>query len=564
MSSPVASLSSSHVQVPLLIPAELRDSVLNGAAEIVVENGARRRCFLHIHSEEERVTAVESSTDPNDVVRRAHERWLEELRWARAVLWDDHRLRRFVRHGNHLVWPAQEHVDKVAAVVRQLIVCDEDGGAAALKRANDIARASEILAREAAQPGLHLLRDSTLPGQAVLYKVEQTRKRERDASAPSMPSVLSRVDGEAVEAAAWIAEVNQLSHAVSAVLQLQLAAAPLRRLVELLQKPSAVPSSSPSSTLAVRQRWKALVDQHRAWAEYQSLFADVAEICRSWGMSETCVAREVDAAIGAGCCVHLRTGVYMSVLHRRNLFLLLSARPRKLESVTAAEQHAVEAAVSPHTWVQCLDEGLVRVVPTPTNGVVPAALEPTIRQLFLSPTLSAVPLGECCAVSDLISVGADMQLVKLSSSFNPYVVVHGSRVDGGFAGDMPYYQSLQRERDRLVEERTNEQLRRGSAEPSPRGTASAGTSGSSVKAASSNSTAPQKRQPVSTAASDATNYLFKRSLVSVLAIAPSSKAEIQQHPSMQQFKSEANFDALLNAKLKEVAEFKGRKYQLRS
>lgn len=570
-----SSPSSSKTQVPLLLQRRLRDTVLSGAAEIVVEHGVRHRCFLHIHSEEERMAAVEALaalTGREDVaVLRAHERWLKELRWARAVFWGDHRIRRFVRHESFLVWPAQVHLDGVAALVRQLVLCDDEGGAAALRKANDIARASEILAREATQPGLHLLTDSALPGQAVLYKVEQTRKRERDAAAPSMPSVLSRVDESVVENSAWIAELKQPLYALAEVLQLQFAATPLKRLVELLQGPHLSLSSSSvgsASALAVRQQWKALIEQHRAWAEYGSLFADVAETCRSWGASEACVAREVNAAVEGGRNVHLRTGVYMSVVQRSSMVLLLTTRSRKLESLTAAEQQAIEAAMPAHSSAQCLEDGLVRFAQPPANGTAPAALEATIRQLFLSPALSSVPLRDCCTVSAPLSIGADLQLVTLSAPFNPFIVVHGSRVDGGFAGDVPYYQSLQRERDRLVERRAEEELRHGFAEaPSRAGTvAAASAGGSSDKATSSTAPAPTKRQPASSTAtvSANTSYFFKRSLVSALAMAPLSKAEIQRHSSMQQFRGEANFDALLNATLKEVAEYKGQRYRLRS
>jgi hypothetical protein len=565
-----SSLSSSSAQVPLLLPAELRDTVLNGAAEIVVEHAARRRCFLHIHSEEERVAVIESLTDPADTGRRAHEKWLKELRWARAVLWGDHRTRRFVRYADHRVWPAHAHVSRVVAVVRQLILCDEKDGAAALKKANDMSRAAQILEREATQPGLHLLTDSTLPGSGVLYQVAQTRKRERDAAAPSMPSVLTRVDDAVVEKTAWVAEVKQVSYAVSGVLQLQFGAASLRQLVELLHRPQlSSGASTDSSSLNVRQQWKLLVEQHRMWAEYQSLFADVAEACRMWGASEAAVARDVHAAIEGGRSVHLRTGVRMSVLHRTTLLLLVSTRPRKLEGVTATEQHAVEAAVLMRSWAQCLDDGLVRMMQYPASGELTLnSLESTIRQIFVSPALSASPLEECCTMSAPVTISEDLRLMTLSSRFNPYVVVHGSRVDGGFAGDAAYYQSLQRERDRLVEERTHEQVRQGylGAPPQTSSFATSGGGGTRGNAASTSSafSAVVKQPLASSPTSDATGYLFKRSLVSVLTVAPLSKAEIQQHPIMQQFKGESNFDALLNAKLKEVAEFKGRKYQLRS
>lgn len=589
MSTSKSPPSSSHTQVPLLLPAELRDTVLNGAAEIVIEHGARSRCFLHIHSEEERAAAVKEASDPTDVTRRAHERWLTELREARSVLWGDARIRRFVRHRHHLVWPSHEHLARVTAVVGQLLLCDETNSTAALAQASEIARATQVLAREATQPGLHLLTSSALPGEGVLYRVDQTRKRERDAAAPSMPSLLTRQDGVPVEKSAWIAEVRAVSHSVSGVLQLQLAVNALKRVVGLLQPPAPSAPSAPAAAAAaapaldgvqVRQQWKTLVERHRSLAEYQSLFADVAETCRSWGAAEAHIAQRVSAAIEQGRTVQLRTGVHASVVHRPQLLLLVSARPRKLEGVTAAEQRAVEAAMAAceaasltgSSWEQWVEEGVVRFVQLPlmetkTSGdAALAALESSIRQSFLSPALSELPIAACCSASAPLTLSTDTHLVVLTIPFNPYVVVHGSRVEGGFVGDVAYFHALQRERDRLVEERQYEQLRRGNLDVASRATGAGGAGSGTVSKATpaTGPTTPAGRQPTSGMTGDAANYLFKSSLVSALTTSALSKAELQQHPAMQQFRGESNFDALLNAKLKEVAEFKGRKYHLRN
>lgn len=563
MSSPAAALSSSHTQVPLFLPTELRESALGGAAEIVVESGARQRCFLHIHSEEEREAALESSPPLSDAVRAAHERWLAELRWARAVLWDEPRIRCFVRHRHHLVWPAHKHISTVAAVVRQLVLCDEEGGAAVVSRAADVARAAQVLEREATQPGLHLLTESALPGQPLLYQVAQTRRSERDALSFAMPSVLTRLDGEEVEGSALMAEAKQVSYSVSSLLTMQFAATPLRRLVELLE-PQTTRTPTPLPVQTARLRWKALVDQHRAAAEYQSLFADVAESCRGWGASEAWVAQAVGAAVEAERSVLLRTGVHMTVVQRPRMVLLLSPRTRRLEGVTAAEQQAVVAALASHSWADCLSEGSVRFVQLPTEHTTAASLEASIRHLFLSPALSALSLQDCCTVSDPVRVHAELQLVTLFAAFNPYVVVHGSRVEGGFEGDAAYVHGLQRERDQVVADRTDEQLRRGYVEASapraaPAAASSAGSATSLKRPRSATGTAA-----TSGASSEAGAYLFKRTLVSLLNTAPLSKSEIQQHPSMQEFRgANNNFDAMLNARLKEVAEYKGKKYQLR-
>ncbi|KAG5500928.1 hypothetical protein GH5_04515 [Leishmania sp. Ghana 2012 LV757] len=552
--------TSSCTQVPLLLPEELRDEVLNGAVEVIVERGARSRCFLHVYSEEERLAKIEDISDMDDVVRQAHEKHLGELRWARGVLWADSRIQRFLRHADHLLWPAYESLSKVVDVVRQLILCEGGDNASVLKRARDVAAANSILRREASLPGLHPLKQTALEGQATLYDVQQTRKRSRDPWAATMPSVLSRVDEEAVDSVAWIAEVKQVSYAVSDVLQLQLSATPLTRLVELLMRPQRAPTATTSTPAAsaVRHEWRGLLDKHRQWAEYHSLFADVAEACRSWGASEACVARHVHAALSGGSSVQLRTGVHASVLQRMELHLLLSPRSRKLDSVAATEQAAFAALCPLRSWGQCVEDGLVRVVTLPFAGLTSATLETLARQLFLSPALCDVPFAECCTVSEAQHIAADLQVVHLSTTFNPFVVVHGSRVANGFAGDVPYFRALQRDRDRLVIERTNAQLRQGLHEAPSRGVSGAG---SDFAARPSSSQLPQ-RTPLRITG-DAAVAAFNRALISALAVTPLSRAEIQQHPLMRQYRDAANYEAVLKVALREHTEFKGRKYQLR-
>ncbi|KAG5475276.1 hypothetical protein LSCM1_03388 [Leishmania martiniquensis] len=553
-------LISSCTQVPLLLPEELRDEVLNGAAEIIVERGSRGRCFLHIYSEEERLAKIKDIADADDVVRQAHEKRLAELHWARGVLWADLRIRRFLRHADHLLWPAHESLSKVVNVVRQLILCEDGDNATILKRARDAAAANGILRREAALPGLHPLKQTALEGQTTLYDVQQTRKRSRDAWAVTMPSVLSRADGEPVDSVAWIAEVKQASYAVSDVLQLQLLATPVARLVELLLPP---PHATAAATCApaaspVRQQWRGLLDKHRQWADYHSLFADVEEVCRNWGTSEACVARHVHASMSGGCSVQLRTGVHASVLQRKELHLVLGPRSRRLHNIAATEQAAFAALCPAHSWDQCVEEGLVRVLTLPPTGLTPATLETLVRQLFLSPALCDVPLTQCCTVSEAQNIAADLRVIHLSSTFNPFVVVHGSRVSNGFAGDVPYFHALQRDRDRLVTERTNAQLRQGLHEGPSRGVSGAG--GDSV--GRSPSLQLTQRVPLRIAG-DAAVAAFNRALISALAAAPLSRAEIQNHPSMREYRDAANYEAALKAALREHAEFRGRKYHLR-
>ncbi|GET89686.1 hypothetical protein, conserved [Leishmania tarentolae] len=552
--------TSSCTKVPLLLTEELRDEVLSGAAEIVVERGSRNRCFLHVYSEEERLAKVEDIADTDDVVRKAHERHLRELRWARGVLWADSRVQRFVRYTDHLLWPGYESLSKFVNVVRQLILCEEGDNATVLKRARDVAVASGILRREATLPGLHPLKETRLEGQAVLYDVQQVRKRGRDAWAATIPSVLSRVDEEPVDSVAWIAEVKQTYYTVSDILQLQLATTPLARLVALLSHPQSLPVAADpaSSACMTRHQWRGLLDKHRQWAEYHSLFADVEEACRGWGASEACVAHNVHEALTNGSSVQLRTGVHASVLQRLEMHILLSPRFRKLDSFAAAEQAAFSAYCTPHSWRECVKKGMVRVVASPSTGLTSVKLETLVRQLFLSPTLCDMPLAQCCTVGEARSITADLQVVHVSSTFNPFVVVHGSRVSSGFSGDMSYFLSLQHERDRLVADRTNAQLRQGLHEAPSRGTSGVG-SGSLSLPSSSN---PPQRAPLRITG-DVAIAAFNRALISALAVNPLSRAEIQHHPVMREYKDAANYDTVLKVALKEHAEFKGRKYRLR-
>ncbi|KAI5684603.1 hypothetical protein MNV84_04898 [Leishmania braziliensis] len=553
--------NSSCTQVPLLLPEELRDEVLCGAAEIIVERGSRNRCFLHVYSEEERLAKIEDIADRDDVVRQAHEKRLSELRWARDVLWADSRVRRFVRYADPILWPAFDSLSKVVNVVHQLILCEDGDNTAVLKRARDVATASDILRREARLPGLHPLRETTLKGKATLYDVQRRRKRSREAWAATMPSVLLRVDEEAVDSVAWIAEVKQVAYTVSDVLQLQLATTPLTRLVELLSQPqnSLACGASVPSVSAVRRQWRGLLDKHRQWAEYHSLFADVEEACRGWGASEACVARDVHSALKSGSSVQLRTGVHASVLQRVKLYLLLSTRPRKLDSVAAAEQAAFAALCPAQSWAECVEEGLVRIVTLPPTGRTPARFDALVRQLFLSPALCDVPFAQCCTMSEACRISADLQVLHVSSTFNPFVVVHGSRVSNGFAGDASCFRSLEHDRDRLVTERTHAQLRQGLQEAPSRGTTPSAAGGAARH--------PTLLQPLQRAPSritgDAAVAAFNRALISALAVAPLSRAEIQHSPLMREYKDAANYEAVLKVALKEHAEFKGRKYQLR-
>lgn len=559
-------MSQHRSSTALLLPDELHDSILYGGAEILMEQvGDERRSFLHILDETERQAKLRLIEDVRDPIRQLHERRLGELKHAREVLWSDGRLQPFLRSSNPAVWPAAATITKAVDVVRQLMIC----GAyteAEMAAASELATSARVVAREATQPGLHLLRETTLPGQPAVYVARQWRKRFRDASATAvMPSQLSRKTEDTVAPTAWIVELTQSVFLVSDVLQLAIGSAPLLQLVRLLAPPSAADSADlkAGKHSVVKAKWRSFLGQHRQMIEYQSLFASVQEFGRMNGMDEAHVAAEVDEASQAGHMAQLRIGVYATVLHRHELYLLVSSHPRRLDGVTAAEKESFLRCSSEESWSTCVSAGLIRIVQTPTSDYSAAGLETILRQRFLSPALTGVPLNDCCSVRPPHPLSESLSLVSLQSRFNPFVILHGHRVDGGFEGDTAYLEGLQRTRDRTVETQMEEQMRRSNAEPSTAAESSGSYSATANTATAVRQSAVTAAGPISAASTgDAKRADFTRSLIEALTRGPMAKADIGRHPSMRAWTMLPNYEALLKSVLKERAEYKGRKYKL--
>ncbi|CCW61014.1 unnamed protein product [Phytomonas sp. EM1] len=545
----------------LLIPDNLVAAVVSGGAELVVEhregNPTLRRIFLHIFDDFERHEAVQRSAADatSDPLHKVHLEKLKELSWARSTVWSDWRMREYLPSSDSLLWPSTDQLQKVVEVVKQLKLFadnppDRCGGDA-------LSRAIAIIESETRFSGLHELRKAPVAGVLTPYHVESWANVASSAREMRLPSTLSRSSDAVRPDTPHLLLVNSSEMIVSEVIDLPQTARTQETLIRLLALPPEL-SAHLSGENSAMLKWRELVSLHRRCLMKNEigLIRSVQENMRILQLSESTLAELMRAAASKDARVRLRVGVYATIVHFQRVVLVLTSHPKgqldgpEVEALQAFAER--EAATGP--FAGCPLGMLVVMERNPKSA---NAVARVLREDFLSPVLREIPQEKCCSVTDGIPLSEKSMAFVAAAPFNPHVVIHGSRVEGGFTGSEETFERFKRQREDVAEEQTVMQLR--TAYERPLQDSSAGwedrTAVMGASAAVSFSSSTLTGEELSAA--------FERKVLEILTVEPLSRADLAAHPGLLQWKSQSSFDGLLKSCLKKHAVYQGRKYALK-
>eukprot|EP00796_Vickermania_ingenoplastis_P008759 gene8759-6161_t len=566
----------------ILVPPEFRDAVLHGAAETIVrrvtlpaedapsprttEPTSSTTYHLHLFDEEERLQQLQLETLP-PAVRVAHSAYTARLNEAREIVRSDPRLSRWLTcRTEAALWPAAALLQEAVEVVAMLKELADDPpdhrGAAALLEA------VQVLRDEATLPGLYPLAPAQVAGTLTAFQIQTP------PAAAGTPCVLS--------------------HARSLGLRGDM----LHRLLSDVQVlTSSEVADLPLTSKAVGQL-AALLQPHRRHLLdgcYLQLMGTVQEMLRCWGATkaEEHIASRLHTAKNEGRCVRLHVGVYATVIHQPMLAVaFVRAERGRLEHVSAGGKSYTLAGDARAVLEKVLDKaqqaqleeqlhmplaeaterGIIRVVvqqtlgPVPADAPLPAAadVEHAVRSYVLSPAVDKESWRERCSCQSLLTttsadgaatVPAAVCVYRMRVKWNPFVVFHGSRVEGGCVGRHEVLAGFKRQRDEILDARAEEallqSLRRQPASPSQGAGPSSPTYGASSPVL-----------PACTLVGAELQQAVESAVVRVLSVEPLSKAELLSHSAMRQFAGSPHFDPVVRAVLKKRAQYRARKYEL--
>lgn len=345
--------------------------------------------------------------------------------------------------------------------------------------------------------------------------------------------------------------------------------------------------------------------------------------------------------------LRLRGGVYATVLHRTACYLLhlppsrwsTAASSAPLAALTREERAAFRRSTG-RRYADCVAEGAVHVLPACRAGAdddtaasLPSSswrddrrvafVRPYLRERFLSPVLHDCPEADDCYTfcdrndhtsTSVVSMSLSTtrhaprtaltqddalpatseekvcdgaQLMYVRADFNPFIVVHGAHVEGGFVGRSSVYEALRQARDAVAEEQTELLLRRSHAESTTGATSMAaahgGVGGSHARVegggeeglstrrerASGATTEVTALRPSSSSSSSSVvtgeerRQALTSTVIEILSQGPQTRAEIVRHEALAPWRRAPELDAVLRQVLKAHAEYRGRKFQLR-
>lgn len=519
-----------------MVPPSLVGAVFCGGAELVIESAegeASGRTFVHILDEFERRKKLEAP-DLGEPLRRIHQRRLRDLTWARSTVWEDTRMQRYLTSSDPCLWPNSETLRRTAELIRQLKQFadqppDTRGGDALL-------RAVDVIEAEGKTPGVHPLKPAPVSGVLTPYRVRSWIEPFREGYS-ALPNHLERCPALPTEAVALQLEVTASAPLMaSEVARLPQTATTSAKLVGLCASPrTGTPSGTPAS------QWQTLVSLHRARVACGAvgLMTDVQEALKVFGMEEEALAYHMQDAAAAEARVRLRVGVYATIIHRHRVCVVLGADPK---TPLTAEELSQFASVSGVTVVEASHAGELICVPRNQS------LSDVLRGQFLSPVLSQDAIEVCCTVGQPAHLSSTTTLYIVTTPFNPFLILHGCRVSGGFNGRTEVFESFKRQRDEVAEDQTELALRnayqrslRGGNENISADTVVSGT----------------------TESGDDVRLGVGRAVIKVLTGQPTTKSDLAAHAALAQWRHLPQFDQVLRAALKTHAEYHGRKYKLK-
>ncbi|KEG15113.1 putative amino acid tansporter [Trypanosoma grayi] len=508
-------MSSPHQPMALLVPKQLQHLIMDGSAEVVVEKrtSGQKRLFLHLFDEGEREEVVRRRVETAAV----HERALEDLRWARATLWGDERLRRYLYTPDWLTWPSFAELSGMVDLVRSAketdVVPDFVG-------ANTLKKAVNIIGQEMLYPGLHPLKEETLAGPLLAFE-------GTPGDGCVVGDTLSPLDADdqrRLGNSVWGLDLHAPVFTADEVTRLPLTGRVREECVRVLQPGL--------SAAGVESSWAALVGAHRRRTEAHllGLFCGVPDCLQQFGMTVVHLAKEVNDAAEEGRRVRLRVGIYLTLLQRNEAYVMGNAEQQgaAVDDETALRS-AFERATG-HSYDTNVAAGLV------LWAVEGETVEDVLGSRFLSPLASA---HECM---ETVSLTPSVHMTRVVVRHNPFAVIHGHRVVGAFPENSEARAALS---DLLVS-------REGAthAAPPQRSLQQQQRNATTIPF-SSTLTGEQLRRGVDEA-------VFK-----TLSQEPMAKAALSTHANMTRFRDLPNFEAVLKDSLKRNTEYRGRKYYLK-
>lgn len=598
--------SSSSLLTSLLLPSEYVDDVLHGGAEIIERRvtmpspspasttSTAWSYHLHLFDEEERIELL-GREDLPERVREAHRAHLQRLQSAREVILKDSRLSRWLTcRDDPSLWPGPASLSEAGDVVAML---KEIGDTPDSRGASVTRQAVRLLCQEATKPGLYSLNQVQVAGELVAFagdiaaqnstKISSSNTNRSEKQQTWRQCQKDIVAGDRMYRLQGAARV----YSSPEVLELPLTTKAVEQLVAFV-----LPATEEGET--PKAAWARLIRshlQHLRDGAILPLMGSIQEVMHAWGIrgdeGESRILEQLQGAREEGRRVRLQVGVYATVLHLRTTVCIVVKAERGRYSLGKAKgvmkcgsgaillpqelaQQVLQRAMSA-TDLQMLEhdylnfsvmdgllKGMVRVLVlefapgsqemhTPVSDEV---LTAGTRKFFLSPLLNDVPWSNCCRCQPLsLSSSSSVWAYRCHAAHNPFVVLHGYRVEGGTGlGHTAFLGRMKRERDERLEAFGEEAElkalgggRTAAATPVQRGSpAASGLVPCSL-------VGEELRKAVESA------------VLRVLSTEPLSKADLMDHRALRAYAGSPNFEPVVKAVLKERAQYRSKRYELK-
>lgn len=216
-----------------------------------------------------------------------------------------------------------------------------------------------------------------------------------------------------------------------------------------------------------------------------------------------------------------------------------------------------------HSWAEAYCAAPPQFLSLPSNTVCldPA---PSTNRATPSPASNSEP-DETTRRTTLF-----VHAVRFRAHHNPFLLLHGDRVERGWEGRTAVRRALKRRREELPEAYEEQQLmaslRRRRGDVGAGVAMSAAAAAANNKTHSSSSVAPPPPPPCSLVGTELREAV-RSTMMKVLAVEPLSKVELLEHAQMRRYAASPAFEPVVQALLKEGRssqriQYKGRKYEL--
>lgn len=489
--------------------------------------------YLHILDEDERRARLEDSSGVTAAERRLHRLRLDTLEKARKTLLDNAHIARFLSSTDGLLWPP-------AALLSEAVdaACLQDDMVGRPALCNALKEAVNHLLQEQTFPGVHLLSTALPSGSLFLY------------TQPANGTELTKnKDGALLSS--WKFSVRDVPREHFDIMEsLRISAHTTSQLCSCLLPKNSRALEGVSLADILHLHKTALLDCGIG------LLLSVEDALRFFNVKESVLASWMQSAAVKGHRVRLGAGVFATVVHRTMAVLLSPSSPSssslssqrepagkfRSDAITSAQRTFVESQLRKpfHT---ALETGEVVI-----SSFDESNADALLKQVFLSPVHQLTKDPSAFRVVTCESPCEGARLVE--ADYNPFVIIHGARVAGGFQGNTSVFQDMRRPRSDsdsvmplgLRNAHTNRDVPQPSGLPamassSPTFSSSLELSGSDLHAA------------------------MQRALINILSThGPSTRKDIATHKEMDSFRSLPSFESILTNLLQENTEYRSKQY----